>query len=64
MFAGEVRNLRKSGAPERCSPHVGSGLTHKHQPSLMFAGKVTNLGKSGIPERCFAQLGSDLAYKH
>ncbi len=45
MFAGKVRNLHKSGTPERCSPHVGSGLTHKYQPSLMFAGKVKNLPK-------------------
>ncbi len=31
---GEARSITYCEAPERCSPWVGSGLTHKHQTRL------------------------------
>jgi hypothetical protein len=34
MFVGKARNLPFSGATERCSIQVGSGLTHKHLTRL------------------------------
>jgi hypothetical protein len=35
MFAGKDRSLPLSGAPEKCFDQEGSGLTHKHQTSIL-----------------------------